>query len=305
MSEDSTWRKHSGKIVESKNGFDVIQCTRCQFKHVVPIPSEEELQRIYNSEYYSIEKPLYIDRNLEDQEWWNVVYDGRLDLFSDLLSGSGKEILDIGSGPGFFLARAKQKGWKGVGIEPSAEAYAYSLTLGLDVRNEFLTDQLARELGSFDVVYMNEVLEHLPCPGEALRRASKVLRPGGLLCLVVPNDYNPFQQALVKACGYSSWWLAPPHHINYFNRESIEGLIQRTGLDVESTEATFPIDLFLMMGDNYVGNDDLGRECHAKRKTFELTMQKAGLTELKQSLYRSFANLGIGREIQVVARKPA
>jgi SAM-dependent methyltransferase len=303
MPENRAWKEHSGIRVGSEKGFEVIECACCEFKHVVPIPSEDELQRIYNSEYYSVEKPLYIERNLEDQEWWNMVYDSRLDLFAELLSPSRKELLDIGSGPGFFLARARAKGWKGTGIEPSVEAFSHSQTLGLEVRNEFFTDELAQELGSFDVVYMNEVLEHLRDPKGALQTAAGLLRQGGLLCVVVPNDFSPFQKALVKVCGYSPWWVAPPHHINYFNLRSISRLLERIGLIVESTEATFPIDLFLLMGDNYVGNDPLGRECHAKRKALEINLEKAGLSQLKRSLYQSFADLGIGREIQIVSRK--
>jgi hypothetical protein len=72
---------------------------------------------------------------------------------------------------------------------------------------------------------------------------------------------------------------------------------------IVNTEATFPIDLFLLMGENYVGDDELGRRCHGKRKRLEINLEKAGLTDLKRSLYRSFAELGIGREIQVIGRK--
>jgi ABC-type hemin transport system ATPase subunit len=57
------------------------------------------------------------------------------------------------------------------------------------------------------------------------------------------------------------------------------------------------------MGDNYVGNDRLGRECHGKRKILEQNLARAGLTGLKRRLYQALASLGIGREVVMVGRK--
>jgi hypothetical protein len=68
-------------------------------------------------------------------------------------------------------------------------------------------------------------------------------------------------------------------------------------------ESTFPIDLFLLFGDNYVGNDDVGRACHARRKNFELSLNAAGLNGLKRKLYKSFSELGLGREIVAFGRR--
>ena len=52
--------------MDSVNGFDIIECASCGFKHIVPIPSFEELQEIYREEYYSQEKPVYLERHRED-----------------------------------------------------------------------------------------------------------------------------------------------------------------------------------------------------------------------------------------------
>ena len=62
------------------------------------------------------------------------------------------------------------------------------------------------------------------------------------------------------------------------------------------------IDMFLLMGQNYVGNDSLGRKCHQMRMSFEQNLEKAGMGELKRDLYRKLASMGLGREIQIVAR---
>jgi len=303
MSDIKSWQNHKGDIVDSIGGFDVIDCLMCGFKHLVPIPSPEELKTIYQHEYYLQEKPLYMERSREDLDWWNLVYSERYDTFEELLPQSRRRILDVGSGPGFFLLHGKQRGWETLGIEPSTEAVAHSRELGLEVIHDFLTEETAQQLGSFDVVHMGDVLEHIPDPKGLLQIVGSLLAPGGLICVVVPNDYSPFQNALRAVCGYDPWWVAPPHHINYFDFDSLAQILSNNGFDVVLSEATFPIDIFLLMGDNYVGNDEIGRLCHGKRKALERNLSKAGMTELKRVLYQAFASIGIGREAQIFGQK--
>ena len=257
------WQGHEGRVVASVNEFDVIECQQCGFKHVVALPTEVELEQAYRHEYYSKEKPLYIDRYREDLEWWNTVYTHRYEIFEQHLQVNQRTILDIGSGPGFFILNGKNRGWKVKGIEPSYEATQHSLALGLDVENIFFTDKTAPLIGHFDAINLGEVLEHIPDPTAMLNMAHKQLNTGGMICVVVPNDFNPFQMILHEQKGFDPWWVAPPHHINYFNLASLTRLVSRCGFNVVHQESTFPIDLFLLMGDNYIGHTDVGRACHS------------------------------------------
>ncbi len=297
------WHEHKGQLLDSKAGFDIIACQTCGFSHATPVPTEQELEEIYRHEYYTEEKPLYIEHFKEDLDWWNRAYADRYDTFEAELGAGRRRILDIGSGPGYFLKHGKDRGWDTLGIEPSTRAAAHAKSLGLNIMEAFLDEKLAPQLGQFDVIHMSEVLEHIPQPASMLAIARQMLAPGGLLCVVVPNDYSPFQQALRKVDAVEPWWVAPPHHLNYFDFDSLEGLIKKNGYDIVLREATFPIDLFLLMGDHYVGNDTLGRECHGKRKTFEKKLEAAGMNQLKRELLQSFAKHGVGREACVYARR--
>lgn len=304
MAVTKQWQEHEGVVLDSANGFDVIECRNCGFKHIVPVPTPAELEQVYRQEYYSIEKPLYIERHREDLEWWDLVYGDRYDTFEELLPPNRRRILDVGCGPGFFLLHGKQRGWDTLGIEPSVQAASHARSLGLEVEEDFLGEHLAPRLGKFDVIHMSEVLEHIPNPPEILRLVGNyLLHPGGLLCVVAPNDYNPFQLALRTACSYDPWWVAPPHHINYFDFDSLARLFTACGFEVVWREATFPIDMFLLMGDNYVGNDALGRQCHAKRKLLEQNLASAGLSRVKRQLYQALAVNNLGREIFLVGVK--
>jgi SAM-dependent methyltransferase len=296
MTEIKSWGEHSGEIIDSVKGFDVIECQPCGFKHIVPIPTATELEGLYDEDYYSKEKPLYFERQQEDIEWWDMVYAERYEFFEQHLPLTRRRILDIGCGPGFFLKLGKERGWQTLGIEPSRQAAGHARGLGLDIINEFLSEANADRLGTFDVVHMHEVLEHIPDPTGMLRLAFRLLTPGGLVCVILPNDYNPLQKALREYLGYEPWWVAPPHHINYFDFDSLEGLLQRTGFKVVSRTATFPMEFFLLMGDNYVGNDSLGRACHGRRKKLELNMKLGKLDAVKHALYAALMEHGIGRE---------
>jgi len=302
MSEINLGSKCGGSIVASTNGFDVIECANCGFKHVYPLPTDEQIENAYRHEYYSDDKPLYLEKVQEDSDWWRQVYEERFEIFEKHLDTDQRNLLDIGSGPGLLLMTAKSRGWVAKGIEPNIKAAQYSQGLGLDVENIFFNEDSFSTLGKFDVINMGEVLEHIPHPFELLQLARKCLNKNGLICIVVPNDFNPFQLILHEHLGYSPWWVAPPHHINYFSFKTLRTLLKTIGYEVIYEESTFPIDLFLLMGDNYIVNDLVGSEAHHRRKNFELSLINSGNSGLLHRISQAFSNLNIGREIVMIAR---
>jgi SAM-dependent methyltransferase len=302
---DATWGEHRGPVIHRVGDFSILDCAVCGFAHATPVPTHDELEVVYREQYYTSEKPMYIERYIEDLAWWRMVYRERLEMLEDVLDERRRRLLDVGSGPGYFLAEAVERGWSATGIEPSSRAVEHSRSLGLTIVDGFLGQETAPDLGTFDVVHLSEVLEHIPDAHDLVDCAVELLRPGGLLFILVPNDESPFQHVLHEHCGYAPWWIAPPHHVNYFSAESLRRLVERHGLEVVHQESTFPIDMFLLMGKDYIGDDAVGRECHGMRKTFELNLARSGHSDLKRALYARMAELGLGREVAVVARRPA
>src|SRR5450432_4211867 len=78
-------RSHGGPLVTRKNGYDVIACDVCGFRHVVPLPDPHELERTYREAYYTKEKPTFISHAGEDQEWAELGQRDRLEIFERLL----------------------------------------------------------------------------------------------------------------------------------------------------------------------------------------------------------------------------
>ena len=276
IADDGT---HRGRVIDRVGDYSIVACETCGFRHALPLPSPRDLRAAYEEAYYRDQKPTYVSRASEDAEWSNLAWEDRLQLFEDLLEYEAPQklsVIDIGCGPGWFLKAAADRGWKTQGIEPSKQAASHARELGLAIVNAMFDETTAPQLERADVVHLNNMLEHVADPIGLLRLAISRTWPGGLICVGVPNDYNALQDA-ARAGGTKPWWLVPPHHLNYFDFASLEALMTRMGLEVVETLTSFPMELFLLMGDNYVDNDALGRACHTRRKHFDLALEKAGL----------------------------
>lgn len=292
--------KHFGKTLDKKDGVRVIDCRSCGFAHVSPLPSDAELKQFYEQEFYQHERPNYFTETKEDLPWWMATYRNYYELLER--RAKGRTLLDIGSGPGHFLACGKKRGWKTVGIEPSTPAARYSEKRGLTTVNDFFSYDRAKNLGTFDVVHAAMVLEHVPDPIGFITDMKKMLKKGGRIAIFCPNDYNPLQRILREEHGFKPWWVVPKHHLNYFTIESMKRLLAHLGFTIEDVIASYPLETFLLAGKNYVGNHAIGRACHAKRKTFELTLYKKDPAILND-LYTGLAAAGIGREFMIIAKK--
>jgi SAM-dependent methyltransferase len=294
--------RHDGPVLDRCEEFSVVDCAACGFAHVVPLPDERELNALYAQSYYSETKPDYLIRARADEPWARLGFDDRLDLFEAHLTPSRRRLLDIGCGPGFFAARARARGWDAEGIDPSMQACAHSRALDVPVLQALFDDKSTETLGAFNAINLTNMLEHVADPSGIITRARGCLDEGGLICVTVPNDYNVFQEAL-RANGTRAWWVAPPHHLNYFSFKSLSSLLDRHGFAEIARTTSFPMEMFALMGDHYIDNDALGRACHKERVAFDLGLAQGGQNEARRRFYGALAAAGFGREAIILARK--
>ena len=299
---EKNWQNHSGAVEASVNKFDIIECHQCKFKHVIPIPSELFLSEYYKNNFVKNRPKGFYSKMEADIPWLDIFYNEKYDLFEKYIQKKDPSILDIGSGLGFFLQCGKKRGWKVLGVEPSVDSCNYATKHGLDIANEYLVEKNHQKFGRFDVVHMHEVIEHLPDPINTIKVVKEMLNPEGLICIVSPNEFNPLQEAFVNNGESEKWWVAPPEHINYFNFLSIKQLLINHGFTIVEQTSTFPLELFLLMGDNYIGNDTVGKMIHSKRVAFEMNLYINGYEHIRRNMYNKFSELNIGREFCVIGR---
>ncbi len=296
---------HKGRVLVTKDGYDVIECELCGFKHIVPLHKNTVQEEFYSEKFYQKETKDYIKRHQEDHEWWSIEHNEKYYYFEKYFDETNRrKILDIGSGPGFFLKIGKERGWDVTGIEPGKTAYEFSKhELGLNIINEFFCEQNYLNFGLFDVVHLNNVLEHLVDPINILKMAIEITEQKGLICVTSPNDFNPLQKMAVENLNKDYWWVVPDHHINYFDSKSLNELFNNLRLNVIYETTSFPLELFLFMGDDYIGNDKIGRNIHKKRMTMEKHFSDTGKNELKRRIYNKLAEVGLGRKITLIAKR--
>jgi SAM-dependent methyltransferase len=292
---------HQGPVLARSDDFAVRDCTVCGWAHLDPLPDEAELALMYERTYYQEQNPGWLDKDRSEQAYWDLEHADKLDDWERLLGGSRGRLLDVGCSGGLLMEYAVGRGWHAEGVEPSTEAVQEVRSHGLTVHQGLYQD-MALEPGSFDVVHSKLVGEHLPDPRHHLAWASDVLRPGGIVCMQVPNDFNALQVAAQRALDKPSWWVAPPFHINYFSFESLERLMAASGFAPVLRDTTFPVEWFLLMGEDYVGDDAVGAGIHARRMTLEARLEEGGH---RRALHAHLAERGIGREAIVHARKVA
>jgi SAM-dependent methyltransferase len=296
--------EHSGELLHGGKGFTVIDCTRCAFAHLDPRPDAETLARFYENTFFDEANPDYLAKTEREIDYWNrVVYAGKERHLRDFLGAAGR-ILDIGCCGGFLLRYFAAHGWEPLGLEPGKTAFEWAAAKSrVPVWRDFFERVPEARLGVFDAVHLAFVLEHVREPQEFLAKIRRVLRPGGVVCVEVPNDFNPLQAVATAALGKEPYWICAPDHINYFTFDSLEALLKRSGFEILRREATFPLELFLLMGDDYVGNDAVGLACHQRRMRMEQRLCDARADSLLGTLYTDLAARGLGREIIVYARK--
>jgi SAM-dependent methyltransferase len=291
--------RHEGPIVGQNNGLTVIDCQACGFYHLDPLPTPEALETLYRDEYYTSEKPTFIPERERDGAWWRAAFDRWLEMLEQEMEcwgeaeSPGRALIDIGCGPGSLMLAAVARGWRAQGLEPSTAAAEHAIRNGLHVTKGSLEKVGPFADGCFDAAVLTGVLEHVRDPARTLELARGFIRPGGRLLAGVPRDFSPLQ----LATGLPSWWIHHTH-CSYFSRESFWRLLGRCGFEVLAETTSFPMEWFLLMGDDYISNPSLGPQCHAKRIALE-----RGLGPDAEGFYRSLAAREWGREIVVVARR--
>ena len=289
--------------------YDIRKHPKYGFLQVFPTPTMEEIAKYYADEFYSSAYPQLNNSSLEVQERDKEYNDShREDMYLTLCeltnsSLEGKKVLDFGCGWAQTLKYFKSKGADCYGCDPAIEAVTYGKQQGLNVvLTQMDTLRVFNDI-KFDVVLLLNVLEHVADPVKTIAEIKRdILKKDGILVVEVPNDYNVFQECATQVHQLRKWWIAPPAHLNYFNKDTLLSLLEGQGFSPELTTGSFPLEMFLLFGDNYVGNPALGRACHERRVAFEMNLKKYGYNKQLQDSYKALAQVNLGRQILTYAR---
>lgn len=218
--------------------FELWRCDGCDFLFTQDPPSPDHAGRYYQGEEYishSDSKDGVVNKLYHKARDYML---GRKHALVDRYA-RGKRMLDYGTGTGYFTDFMVRKGYRAEGIEidPAARAYGTE-KFGITVRDpDYLFT--GYETGSFDVITLWHVLEHLYDPKKYLRRFSELLGTEGILVIAVPNHKS--RDAAVFGPDWAAYDV--PRHLWHFGPNTMRQMIGEADFRVNGTQH-MPLDPF-------------------------------------------------------------
>ena len=217
-----------------QGGFSLVRCCVCSHLWVDGASSADAN---YDGAYYApdsqeAESHTGYDDYLRNLERRIGGFRGRLGQLETITGRRGR-LLDFGCAVGACVKAAKDLGWDAIGCERSIWAAEYGRrTLGVDIVVGDIGDSTILEPGSFDVVTLWDVLEHLDRPREVIASVARLLRPGGFVALNTVNSSS----IGARIAGRHWRHLAPPYHLQYFTSTSLQRLLADAGFEIVRRE---------------------------------------------------------------------
>jgi SAM-dependent methyltransferase len=281
------------------------------WRRVAEPPTPEALKAFYAGEYFQASHGTYAADYTEAERAHRALSAGTLlHALAKTRGRAGGRLLEVGCGEGWLLAAAQAAGYEVRGLDFSEAgltrfhpALLARVTFGDAFEN---LERLIDDGAQFDVVAMEHVLEHVLDPEALARRLPRLIAPGGVAAITVPNDFSPLQR-LARASGHieRDFWVAPPQHLNYFDAGSLGRFLDRLGLTVRLAYASFPIDWFLFHpGSNYVADPAAGKGAHRARMAIDLLLAEQGMDRYL-ALGEALFGCGAGRSLTVIASPAA
>jgi len=204
--------------------YRVVLCEECDFIYQDSILDEKGMQTLYE-DWVDHEQSLQRKQTANSQRYRQ--YAGQVQALVGLLNQRPDQsrILDFGMGWGYWSRMAQAYGFDVVGFELSNQRREYARQMGIKV-----IDTLPASVADFDCVYANQVFEHLPDPLQTLVDLCQQLKPGGIVCLRVPDGRGV--AARLEQRGWSPELEAvhPLEHINCFTRKTLISFAAKAGL---------------------------------------------------------------------------
>jgi SAM-dependent methyltransferase len=187
------------------------RCKACATAYLDPRPTGSTISLAYRS--------YYTHDGLGHEELSRL---GAL-VFTTLSAGGGaNRLLDVGSGTGSLVLRARQLGWMAEGVEPDGAAVRAARARGAPTTQGTVA---ALQLAQYDVITLNHVIEHVHEPTDVLRTCRQALRPGGSLWLAAPNVGSLGHRVL----GTDWYGLDTPRHLTIFSAAGLGAALRAAG----------------------------------------------------------------------------
>jgi len=212
----------------------VVRCTSCglEYAHRYLEP-DVAAATVYRDEYFAVA--------IEEEARRRNIFQQLLAEVEGVLGRRGR-LLDVGAGEGLLVEVAQEHGWRAEGTEIAAAMVERSRHAGRVRLHHGELESLALPAGAYDAIVMNHVLEHLRNPRAALEVAARLLAPGGIVRIEVPNlaglssRWKNWQsRARLKRSPWKHYSVG--HHFWFFTPATLQRTVEAAGLEVLRMQA--------------------------------------------------------------------
>lgn len=203
---DGAWDK-----IAPQFEVELCQCTRCGFTFFDPALAGNEMfyRELEHKNYFCPSRPEFAT------------------TLNFIRQRQVRRILDVGCGSGAFLDMARQSGYETYGLELNQAAAEKARVKGHVIYQSLLHElDSEKTSGTFDLITLFQVLEHVSDPVGVIKQAAAVLRPGGFISIAVPSADGVYRLAPLDP---HQW---PPHHISRWRHKDFVQLAHASGLNL-------------------------------------------------------------------------
>ena len=206
------------KLLFLVQGYKIVKCANCGFVQVLDQPKQEQLDRLYEENYFSSNK--YRDINTLNKELLR-----RLKLMQQYIPSMGARILEAGCGTGEFISFAKNNyDMFGFDISEAAIKIAQERNPQLSTQLWAYKDEEYNLPSNFyDAICAWDVIEHLRNPVPIFQQLMKSLKSGGYLFISTPNI-----GAFIAGILGRYWaFMTPPEHLSFFDKQTMSFITEK------------------------------------------------------------------------------
>lgn len=217
------------RLLYRRSGYKIVKCEICSLVYLAQIPSKQILDSLYSETFFKSSK---FSAGEQSSSYRNAV--SRVDWALGLPRVRAERWLDLGCATGDFLLAASKQVHEVHGSDISSFAIQQARARGLANTQAGAFADLDYSIGSFDLVSMWDLLEHVADPATTLEKAHAILKPGGYL-LISTGDIESIAARLT-----GRFWhlMIPPFHIYFFSQKTIRRYLQEAGF--EQVKISYP-----------------------------------------------------------------
>lgn len=227
------------------NDWDIVRCPECGTAWLDPMPTEEELKKMYEAYYLkypgrSIESDLF--KSLKAH--YSGINKKRLKHLTTIAGSAlyGKRLLDIGSANGLFMKDASEMGMivEGIEISHTEAEESRQLVPSATVYEKVLED-LNLPSAHYDVVTGWDVLEHVTDQRRFMKELRRIMKPGGIFAASTINV-----KGLNRIIFRDRWgFFIPPEHVVFYSAPALKMWFEKSGWDMRRLKTFYAPQLTL------------------------------------------------------------